>query len=99
MPGSSGMTTRPSPTRTAPGRPARRARHLEQVRLPFDPDARQFRHDRAPVLDAHAVREAAVGLEEVGVALVAPEPSPAGVIRDIWGPPGREAGEGGRRAP
>ena len=39
----------------------------------LEADARQLGHDDVPVLDAHAVREAAIGLEQVGIALVAAE--------------------------
>src|SRR3954469_14046115 len=50
------------------------AHHLNQVGLAFEADAGKLRHRDEAVLDTHAVGEAAVGLEQVRVALVASEP-------------------------
>src|ERR1700722_16927740 len=45
---------------------------LTRSLLPSKPaDAGQFRHDNVAVLDPNAVREAAVRLEQIGIAFVA----------------------------
>ncbi len=45
--------------------------HLDQVGFAFKADARQLGHDDVTLLDLDAVREAAVGLEQIRVAFVA----------------------------
>src|ERR1700688_4027177 len=44
-----------------------------QVRLAFEADARQVRHRDVAVVHLHAVRETAVGLEQVRIGFVAAE--------------------------
>src|ERR1700739_1918393 len=53
---------------------------LDQVRLALESDAGQLRHGDAAVLDAYAIREAAIGLEEIGVALVAAQAESCGDV-------------------
>src|SRR5262245_55448624 len=49
--------------------------HLRiEIRLPLEADTRQIGHGDVAVLDADAIGEAAIGLEQVGIALVAAEP-------------------------
>src|ERR1700730_889743 len=49
--------------------------HLRiEIRFSLKADARQLRHGDVTVLDANTVGKAAIGLEKVGIALVAPEP-------------------------
>src|SRR3954462_3834784 len=56
------------------------AHDFDQVGFALEADAGQLGHDDVPVLDTHAVREAAVGLEQVRVALVATEPKAGGDV-------------------
>src|SRR5215207_3432813 len=49
------------------------AHDLDQVGFALEADARQIRHDDVAVFDANGVREAAVWLKQVGVALIAAE--------------------------
>src|SRR6185369_14831188 len=44
---------------------------LVEIGFSLEPDARQVRHGDVAVLDTHAVREAAIGLEQVGIAFIA----------------------------
>src|SRR3982750_4917230 len=50
-----------------------RLHFLVEIRFPLEADARQVGHGDVAVLDADAVGEAAIGLEQIGVALVAAE--------------------------
>src|SRR5258708_33120211 len=54
---------------------SRRQRFHLRVKIGFslEADARQIRHGDVTVLDANAIREAAIGLEQVGIALIATE--------------------------
>src|SRR6516164_6956758 len=46
---------------------------LIEIRFAFKPDAGQIRHDDVAILDTDAVGETAIGLEQVGIALIAAE--------------------------
>src|SRR6266849_312647 len=46
------------------------------IGLSFKTDARQIRHGDVTVLDAHAIRKTAIGLEQVGIAFIAAEAEP-----------------------
>ena len=50
--------------------------HGAEVGLSLEADSREVGEDDVARLDAHTVREAAEGLEEVGIALVATEAEP-----------------------
>src|SRR6202022_4660339 len=54
---------------------SRRQRPHFPIKIGFslEPGARQIRHGDVAVLDANAVRETAIGLEQIGIALVAAE--------------------------
>src|SRR5260221_12652445 len=58
-----------------PGAASHRQRLHLRVKIGFslEADARQIRHGDVTVLDANAIREAAIGLEQVGIALIATE--------------------------
>jgi hypothetical protein len=62
--------------------------HLpDQVGLALEADAGQVGHGHVPVHDLDAVREAAEGLEQVGVDSLPPRPSPAAMLSESWCPP------------
>src|SRR3954470_23907252 len=44
-----------------------------EIGFSFKPDAWQIRHGDVAVLDANAVGKAAIGLEQIGIALIAAE--------------------------
>src|SRR5687767_4270100 len=73
---------RSSRTRSEPSTDSRRkSLHLRiKVGLALEADARQLGHGDVAVLDAHAIREAAVGLEEIGIALIAAETEAGGDV-------------------
>src|SRR5208283_1339128 len=72
---------RTSPARSDVRESFRQVTHdLDQVGLPLEADARQLRHGDTAVLDAYAIREAAIGLEEIGVALVAAQTESCGDV-------------------
>ena len=50
------------------------AHHPDQIRLALKADAGQLGHHDIAILDAHAIGEASVGLEEIGIAFVAAKP-------------------------
>src|SRR6476660_8085879 len=52
-----------------------------EIGLSLEPDARQVRHGDVTVLDTNAVREAAIRLEQIGIALIAAEPKAGGNIQ------------------
>src|SRR5690348_13359444 len=48
--------------------------HLRvEIRLPFKADAGQIRHGDLAILDADAIGKAAIGLEQIRIALIAAE--------------------------
>src|ERR1700682_3599881 len=48
--------------------------HLHvKIGLSLEPDARHIRHGDGAVFDANAIRETAIGLEQIGIALIAAE--------------------------
>ncbi len=69
----------------------------DQVRLALEADARQFRHGDVAVLDPHGIREPAIGLEQVRIALVAAQPQPGRDVERHLVPAMRDAA--GRRPP
>src|SRR5438067_9198264 len=67
------------PTDSRPGRAesalCRKPLHLGiEIGFALKADARQIRHRDDAVLDANAVGETAIGLEQIGIALIAAEP-------------------------
>src|SRR5690348_11919265 len=70
-----GLLRRYAPRNDDEGRrvTSRRQRlHLRvEIRLPFKSDAGQVRHGDVAVLDADAVGETAIGLEQIRIALIA----------------------------
>src|SRR3954470_8835720 len=82
-----------------PARPCRlvrqRAHFLDQVRLPLETDAGQVGQRHVAVLDLDAIGEAAEGLEEVGVGLVASEPEAGRDVERHLVPAVRDAAAGG----
>src|SRR3954454_19552374 len=60
---------------------ARKSAHLfDQIRLALKADTRQLGHSDIAVLDPHAIGKTAIGLEEIGIRLVAPEPEASGNV-------------------
>src|ERR1700690_180351 len=55
--------------------------HLtEEIGFSFEADTGKIWHRDVPIFHAHTVRETAIGLEQVGIALVAAEPETGGDI-------------------
>src|SRR3982074_3620201 len=54
---------------------SRRQRPHLRIKIGFslEPDARQIRHGDMTVLDANAIGKTAIGLEQIGIALIAAE--------------------------
>ena len=59
------------------------AHDLDEVALALEADAWQVRHHDVAILDTNAVGEAAIGLEQVRIALVAAEAEAGGNVARV----------------
>jgi hypothetical protein len=69
-----------SPLTQSPGSRRQRLHLGVEIGLSLEADARQIGHGDVTVLDAHAVGKAAIGLEQIRIALIAAKPEPG---RDV----------------
>jgi transglutaminase-like putative cysteine protease len=71
------------------------AHHAHQIGFVFETDAREVGHENVAILDADLVGKAAIGLEQVGVALVAAEAEACGDVEGHLVTAMRDAAGGG----